>query len=156
MKYLTSIITILFSVCCFSCQEDFNENDKNSNFSFLSIRPNSDMDNISQSDLNIVVKAIPRFKIFENENGLLEIKPKSPKEINVSENIFSFVQQIIDNTNNLQLSHLTVSRSPLLRSGESDYYRHNDCAAWASYPQLQGALIMKLAVTSLHITGMME
>lgn len=118
MKLFKHFIGIILLVLGSSCSSDLEFEDLKDNLPFISLSEDTDMDNLSEDDYEAIFRAIPRFKIFENEDGLYEVGVKTAAEIRVSDNIYYFVLQIIDNSNERLLANCGGERNVILsRSG---------------------------------------
>lgn len=131
MKYVYSLV-IITSLIVSSCSLDFETNEIQDEFTFISLAEDVDFNKLSNHEFEKIFNASNRIHIAEDENGLLYIKEKNGKDINVSENIYRYFVTIIDNTNQSRLNDVSNSRDRLLSRAEHEGYTNvADCMAWA-------------------------
>ena len=97
---------------------------------YLFLPQNTDLSNLSDDDILIILEARPRMCIFENEDGLMELKPHNGREVNVSENIYEFYVRMAKESNEVLLSEASISRSGQISSSEGGIGGYN-CMAHA-------------------------
>ncbi len=114
-KLIFTIITLLFVSAC--QQEPLMDNYLN-DYSYISLPQGTDLDNLNESEIEIVMSAFSRIKIIEREDGLLELVTKSGREVNISEEIYGIYQKMIEISNDEIISGVTYSRSTLMIDGE--------------------------------------
>jgi hypothetical protein len=92
---------------------------------------NSDLSvfsNLSNADLNIISQAFSRLDINQ-KNGLIQIKQTSGSQVNISENLFVFIKNQLDNSSKYREIKPNVPR--LKQDGESTIPNLNNCVAYS-------------------------
>lgn len=115
--FLASIIIVLAFFSSNSCQQDSLNN--GSKFLSFSATKQS-LDKLSKEELNNFILALERIQIV-SENGFYEIVQKNGQEINISENLFSYIKQIVENSNRLVNAKSKKSTTPHLRSDTVEF-----------------------------------
>jgi len=129
-KFILSIIlTAIFSTF-YSCQNEELIDNEYADMPYLFLPQNTDLSNLSDDDILIILEARPRMCIFENEDGLMELKPRNGREVNVSENIYEFYVRMVKESNEMLLSEVSISRSGQINSSEGGSDGYN-CMAHA-------------------------
>lgn len=105
LKIIQSYIIagILLSMCfiVISCNNDIITNE-DSDLPYLEFSNNVDLSNLAQSDLQILALAHDRITITITNEGYFEIRQKSGKEVNISEELFSFILDGVSRSNDLR------------------------------------------------------
>lgn len=123
--FLASIIIVLAFFSSNSCQQDSLNN--GSKFLSFSATKQS-LDKLSKEELNNFILALERIQIV-SENGFYEIVQKNGQEINISENLFSYIKQIVENSNRLVNAKSKNSTTPHLRSDTVEFGDNINCVA---------------------------
>lgn len=129
-------LVVLLSLLITSCQNE--EFDSNINKPYLSITSKDPFNN--PSDMKNVIEAMKRINIVK-ENGSLRLKEVA-KEMNVSDELFIFLEKSLNHTNLLGSKYSIKNKFPRFRTGEegggeggeSGIYPNpimNDCVAYA-------------------------
>ncbi len=95
---ITAIIAVILTLT-YSCQQESLIEQDYSDMPYLSLPESTDFNNLSQSEMQTIMDAFERMGIHEDNDGLLQLKPRSGWEVNVSENIYQFFFKLIDNSN---------------------------------------------------------
>lgn len=129
--YLIEIIITLSSI---SCSQTIDIEDLGTDYLFVSLPESTDFKNLSEDEFIILSCIKDRFKITENENGLFELKAKSASEIAVSENIYNYFIEQIENTNNALIRIAGEKRNSIISRHEGgESIGQLDCVAYAVY-----------------------
>lgn len=80
---ITAIIAVILTLSYSCLQESVIEQDY-SDMPYISLPEGTDFDNLSMSEIEIIIGAYMRMGIYEDEDGLLQLKPHSGWEVNVS------------------------------------------------------------------------
>lgn len=150
-KCLFMIGMCIIAILILGCNDNLQNDDCIKDELYLELPENIDFQNLSKSELDVLYNAYSRLKIVTNGEGLREIVNKSHEEIHISKNIFDFYERMVDNTNRFVLGPDFNIRKSLLTRSEQDYYRINDCVAWAidkSYICLPSLLLICYEVSS--------
>lgn len=108
--FLASIIILLAFFSSNGCQQDSLNNGP----TFLSFSATKQsLDKLSKEELNNFILALERIQIV-SENGFYEIVQQNGQEINISENLFSYIKQIVENSNRLVNAKSKNSTTPLI------------------------------------------
>ncbi|GEM_PF-6035385 len=128
--FLLAIVcaTIYFS----SCQQE-NDIATNPKEEFLTLNSFLNINDLNKQEKQTFYKAFSRLNIVESKDGYLKLIQKSGKEVNISENIYIFVSNIINKQNEM----IKSKRSYVTRFGvwdndtstieDKDYHTDNDC-----------------------------
>lgn len=127
---IMAIIAVILTLT-YSCQQESLIEQDYSDMPYLSLPESTDFDNLSMTELQIIMEAFDRMKIIEAEDGLAVMKTRNGLEVNVSENLFSYCCSIIWNTNHWLLSNYNHSRSSNIRPIERPGYGETDCLSHA-------------------------
>lgn len=119
MKLSKLFFTIITLLLISACQQEQFIDDYIDYSSYISLPQGADINNLNESEIEIVMSAFPRMRINEREDGLSELITKSGREVNVSEEIYALYQKMIDISNDEIISGVTYSRSTLMSDGEA-------------------------------------
>lgn len=125
---IMAIIAVVLTFT-YSCQQESLIEQDYSDMPYLSLPESTDFDNLSQSEMQTIMDAFERMGIHEDSDGLLQLKPRSGWEVNVSEEIFEFFKRMTDNTNAQITAGVTLSRSGQLNESENPGAYQTDCLA---------------------------
>lgn len=131
IKKLTYLVLISFiaSIIVFiGCQQEESPASPNDNGAYLSLSPNVDFDNLTKGDWEVISRAFTRINLRENEDGLFEISYKSGAEINMSDELFGFFEQIAESSNEKILSGVYYTRNKI-RTIREGGVTNTDCVA---------------------------
>lgn len=132
MKQIRLLLILLTSISVASCSSNLNTEELQEYSTYISLAENVDFNNLTNHELEKLFSASNRIHLAEDPNGLLYIKAKSAREINVSENIYQYFLSVVDNTNAIRLSDVSKTRNSLLSRAEHEGYTNiKDCMAWA-------------------------
>jgi len=100
----------------------------NNDLSFLSIHSNIDLRDLSEKDMNTLSKAIGRLDIYK-KNGSYHIKQTLGAQVNISEDLFDFINSLYNHTNKIFKSRNASYSISRLKSGnlEGDPPGPSDC-----------------------------
>lgn len=139
MKRLTYLIIfssiLLMSVFVGCEQDDLIEQESinkcNEKWTYLSLPPEADFDNLTKEEYEVICQAFFRLDIKESEDGLLEIIPNSGKELNISNELYDYFQLILEDANENKLSEICFRRNNIkTRASESETQKApTDCVA---------------------------
>lgn len=125
---ITAIIAVILTLSYSCLQESVIEQDY-SDMPYISLPEGTDFDNLSMSEIEIIIGAYMRMGIYEDEDGLLQLKPHSGWEVNVSENLYQYVISILKKKNDDITSGITISHSNILSRAEGPNGSATDCLA---------------------------
>lgn len=131
--YLATIL--LLSFVFGSCQQG-NEEPILNYEERLSVQSFNTIQDLSPQEQRIVFKALARFTFEQTSDGFYRTKQKSGSEINVSENIYAYIQEVIGKTNRRIIAvrqHSTrfgVWDNDTSATG-GDFQTNNDCMIFA-------------------------
>ena len=114
------IFATIILLISYSCQQD-SVIDQPSDLPYLSLPDNTlsqKLNEMSHQDASIIMESFGRMKIRENEYGQYKVLTLSGQEINVSENIYRYITNLIHTQNKNIISEISFSLSSLLDSKE--------------------------------------
>ena len=131
-SFLSFIIGLTFISCCLAFEGCQNEDLNTSiNLPYLSLPTGINYSKLSEADYIIIGHAIDRLEI--TRDGLFyKIKQTSGKEINISNELFEFIENTVSHTNNLFYKNRSkLSPIRFKSSSEVTPVSPNDCVARA-------------------------
>jgi hypothetical protein len=134
-KYMCVATTIIVASCFVTgCNqgEDYIVAE-NSDNEYLSLPPNFDVSNLADEHLKTLQLAFDRMSIFSTD-GIFRTNITSGSQINISENLFVFLNEAIDNSNNRAKEIKPLI--PRLKNGGNESPSSNDCVAYAVHKVL--------------------
>lgn len=117
----------------YSCQEESSEDTASANLPYLSFNnyPGTAISDLSENDLNALISAFKRIDL-KKENGLYRIDTKSATQINISDNLFLYFEDLIEKNNNRILKEgSNFALAPRTRNGGENGNSSNDCVSVA-------------------------
>lgn len=126
--YIVFISFIASIIVFIGCQQEESPAGPNDNGAYLSFSPNVDFDNLTKGDWEVISRAFTRINLRENEDGLFEIPYKSGAEINMSDELFGFFEDVLERSNAKILSGVDYNRIKI-RNLEEDVSTNADCVA---------------------------
>lgn len=132
-KKIIYSMLILFSISIttfMGCQkeEDDSSNKLDDKSVYLDLPSNTNLKKLTKDNLEIISLAFFRLNIQENEDGLLKIMQNNGKCINISTNIFCYLQHIVGNYNKQILSEIKFTRN-ILQTRNEIQNSNTDCVA---------------------------
>lgn len=124
---MMSLISLTFLI---GCQQEESFEEVYDNGDYLSLSPNVNYDQLTDTDLEILSEAFVRLDIRTNEDGLFDITQKSGKDINISEELFNYFHLIAENTNERILSDIQYSRN-IVQTRQEGLSSGTDCVAYS-------------------------
>jgi hypothetical protein len=114
------------------CQKGENlvdrQEEENGSLPFLSInRFDFDYNDLSESEMDVINQAFRRIT-FSLEDGYYQIEQQSGSQVNISEELFSFFQTAVDNSNDRN-AFAIATYIPRLKSGSESGANATDCVA---------------------------
>lgn len=135
MKSLKFSLFAIATAMMISCSTNLTFDEVEDNLSYLSLPSGFKLNNVTKDGLKVLSEASKRIKIEEDENGLRVIRTKNAAEINVSEEVFQFYVQAIDNANKIAIKNAEFDRNYVISRSEGGYVEGftgtMDCMAWA-------------------------
>ncbi|MCM1504876.1 MAG: hypothetical protein NC127_06750 [Muribaculum sp.] len=128
LSLTTLLVTLLF--VAYGCQQE-SVLDTTADLPYLSLPENTDFNNLSDDEMQIVMSAFDRINISEDELGLFRLKQIAGWEVAISENIYQFIKGSLENANNKIVSDVCISRSTQLNNSETPGEYQTDCLARA-------------------------
>lgn len=126
IKFFSLFLILIFIT---SCSSDFEEIEFE-NLPFLQLSEEADINNLTEEQQSVITLAASRFLRKINDDGLIELKVHSAKEVNVSENIYIYFKNLVENTNNFILrSNISYRNRIISRSPEPADANMYDCVA---------------------------
>lgn len=114
----------------YGCQQEAVIDQDYSDAPYLSLPSGTDFNNLTTSELKIIMMAFDRMNLTEDEDGISVLNTRYGWEVNVSENVYLYCKEIVNNTNEWLLSGKIQSRAdrvnPIERPGE----RETDCLTY--------------------------
>ena len=134
-KHLTyPVLAVCLCMLCVinACQQDEEVLTENHQFvddgAWLDITIPEDASQMSAEDLNILMQGFLRLDIQLNEDGLYEVTQQSGEEVNMSEELFEYLVQMVKGSNRW---NPTSSIAKIKTRSESEDGQMTDCVAWA-------------------------
>jgi hypothetical protein len=153
LKY-SSIVAIMFVALITSvlvgCQEEDVNNITPTDLPFLSFNTNFKTDELSKEDMNVLTLAFQRINLIKKD-GLYYMVQTSANQINVSEELFTYLKDMLKRSNNRILEYGNNSSSiPRLKDGgENGGYTSNDCVA-QTVVNITQAMGISLSLSSVN------
>lgn len=130
MKIFKCLIIVAVTIIVFGCQYEADDLDMHLDKEYLSLPEGADLDNLTDSEIKIVMKAFSRMRITESQYGICSMV-ESAEEANVSEDIFEIYVRMINKINDEISNGVIHSRNTMLSSteGSSSSQTPSDCVA---------------------------
>lgn len=159
-KFIRVLLLTMMPLLFTCCTNDIEFDNIKPNLPYVSLPDNADLNALSLEDIKLAFSVSDRFNIIENEDGLFELKTKSAKDVNVSENIYQFYVKLVENSNEYLLSYNFQNRSKLIsRSSSGQYLGNKDCASWsvaAVHPKVNYNDVSKYFISEYGTEGIPE
>ena len=133
---VSAIMLILISLLgyfLYGCQNESDEEAISANLPYLSFDeyPGTEISDLSENDLESLVLAFKRINL-KMEDGLYSVDTRSAAQINISENLFCYFENLVEINNKKILKEgLSFSLVPRTRNGGEGGNTSNDCVAQA-------------------------
>lgn len=131
MKKSLFIISLIAILLAGSCQNDNLIDCKQNNTKFLSLPQGTDFSTLSQSEIEIICLAFDRIRTHEDNDGAISLSPSSAQEANISEELYDFIYQLVNEYNSNLITGEIKTRSSFTSDGEGEYSGPTDCVAYA-------------------------
>lgn len=127
---LVCMMSLISLISLIGCQQEESFDEVHDNGDYLSLSPNVNYDQLTDTDLEILSKAFIRLDIRINEDGIFEIIQNSGRNINISEELFNYFLLITEDANENLLSDIHFNRNRVQTRQEGDGPK-TDCVAWS-------------------------
>src|SRR5690554_5764734 len=111
-------VLLVFLVLFSGCQNEFTSLDPHENSEFISIESEIDIDKLSKLEFDKLRVALSRIDIFMDDTGLYKIVQNSGQEINISDKLFNYLKEAVENSNRVFKSPKNKLSIPRLKSGD--------------------------------------
>ena len=123
------VLLVIFALFA-GCQKEFTSLDPDENLEFISIESDIDIDKLSKLEFDKLRIALSRIDIFMDDTGLYKIVQNSGQEINISDKLFNYLKETVENSNRVFKSPKNRLSIPRLKSGdEQPGGGRTDCVA---------------------------
>jgi|WetSurMetagenome_2_1015567.scaffolds.fasta_scaffold35483_4 hypothetical protein len=122
--YNVVLSIVIFCLASCNCNDDSEQ--AKSNLSYLSLSTN-DYVNMANEDITIFKEAYKRMCIVK-DNGFYKTKWTSGEQINISDDLFNFFINMINNSNSLYLNSSRLKKIKTRCEGDGDT---GNCGQWA-------------------------